>query len=189
LKFQNPIDSKMAVRGLVVVSLVWTLAAAAPLTASAELAPAAAAPAASAEPTSVASIETTLPLSAEASATASGSTATQTVAVAPVAARKKKKKHKKLTIRQTIRKVGRARGLSRREVNALLWIAKRESNFHPNSVSRSGCHGLFQLSTGMSKGHPWRDPAWNTNRAIRYMRGRYHGVLKAKAFWLSHHWY
>jgi hypothetical protein len=41
----------------------------------------------------------------------------------------------------------------------------------------------------MAHGKPWKDPYWNTKRAIKYMKGRYGGVLKAKAFWLSHHWY
>jgi hypothetical protein len=48
---------------------------------------------------------------------------------------------------------------------------------------------LFQLSKGMANGHPWKDATWNTKRAIKYMKGRYHGVLNAKRFWLSHHWY
>lgn len=96
---------------------------------------------------------------------------------------------KKLTVRQVIAKVGREAGLRQAEIDALLWIAKRESNYHPTSVSRGGCYGLFQLSRGMASGHPWKDPAWNTKRAIKYMRGRYGGVLKAKAFWLRHHWY
>lgn len=95
----------------------------------------------------------------------------------------------KLTVRQTIAKTGRDAGLSKSEIDALLWVAKRESNYHPTSVSRGGCYGLFQLSRGMAKGHPWKDPAWNTKRAIKYMRGRYGSVLRAKAFWASHHWY
>ena len=96
---------------------------------------------------------------------------------------------KKLTVRQIITKVGREAHLKQSEIDGLMWIAKRESNFHPTSASRSGCYGLFQLSRGMAKGHPWKDPAWNTKRAIKYMRGRYGGVLQAKAFWSSHHWY
>ena len=95
----------------------------------------------------------------------------------------------KLTVRQTIAKVGHDAGLKRVEIDALLWIAKRESNYHPTSVSRGGCYGLFQLSRGMAAGHPWKDPAWNTKRAIKYMKGRYGSVPKAKAFWLRHHWY
>lgn len=96
---------------------------------------------------------------------------------------------KKRTVRDTILYVGKRAGLSAAELNALLWIAKHESNFHPTSKSKSGCYGLFQLSSKMSAGHPWKDPTWNTSRAIKYMRGRYHGVLNAKSFWQSHHWY
>jgi hypothetical protein len=114
--------------------------------------------------------------------------ATTTPALKAAPAPKAKKK-KKLTVRQKVAKAGRDRGLSKKEVAALLWICKRESNFHSTSVSRSGCYGLFQLSRGMAKGHPWKKPVWNTKRAIKYMRGRYGSVLKAKAFWKAHHWY
>jgi soluble lytic murein transglycosylase-like protein len=96
---------------------------------------------------------------------------------------------KKLTVKQTVARIGQKAGLSKSEVAALLWIAKHESNFHPTSKSSSGCYGLFQLSKGMAGGHPWKDPTWNTKRAIKYMKGRYHGVLGAKRFWQAHHWY
>ena len=51
------------------------------------------------------------------------------------------------------------------------------------------CYGLFQLNASMSHGKPWTNPEWNTKRAIKYMKGRYGGVLKALAFWKAHHWY
>lgn len=99
------------------------------------------------------------------------------------------KKKKKRSVRQIIIDTGRAAGCSKAEVRALLWLAWRESRFHPTSHSRSNCHGLFQLSKGMAHGKPWKNPVWNTKRAIKYMRGRYGGVLQAKRFWQSHHWY
>lgn len=97
-------------------------------------------------------------------------------------------KAKKLTVRQSITLAGRQRGLSKREISALMWICKRESGFGPRA--RTGkYHGLFQLSIGMVRGKPWKDPIWNTKRAIKYMKGRYGGVLEAKAFWTRHRWY
>lgn len=93
------------------------------------------------------------------------------------------------TVRQIIIDTGRDAGLSRAEIKALLWLAWRESRYHPTSHSRSGYHGLFQLSPGMAHGKPWKDPEWNTRRAIKYMNGRYGGVLEAKAFWQENHWY
>lgn len=105
-------------------------------------------------------------------------------AAAPVRVAKKRR-----TVRQIIADTGRAAGCSRAEVQALLWMAWRESRFHPTSHSRSNCHGLFQLSAGMAHGKPWKNPVWNTKRAIKYMRGRYGGVLQAKRFWQTHHWY
>jgi len=119
-----------------------------------------------------------------AAAAAAAASATVTPAAKP------KAKAKKLSVRQKVAKVGRARGLSKKGVKALLWICKRESNFRPKAKSKSGTyHGLFQLSKGIVKGHPWQDPTWNTKRAIKYMKGRYGSVLKAKAFWQAHHWY
>ena len=168
MKVHDLIGSNPAKRALVAVSIAFamTAAVAAPLMAAAQ------------EPQPV----VTPPAVAEATATVT------TVTPIPVAAPKAAVK-KRLTVRQTIAKVGRDAGLSSRQVTALLWIAKHESNFHPTSESRSECHGLFQLSKGMAHGHPWKNPTWNTKRAIKYMRGRYGGVLQAKAFWSSHHWY
>ena len=98
-------------------------------------------------------------------------------------------KKKRRSVRQIIIDTARAKGCSKSEIRALLWLAWRESRFHPTSHSRSNCHGLFQLSKGMAHGKPWKNPAWNTKRAIKYMRGRYGGVLQAKRFWQSHNWY
>ena len=179
MKVPNLYSSKSAVRVAAAVSLAWALVvagASAPLAASAEVSPIPAAPAVAA--TATAAFDTT----ASADVTATPATESSvTTAAAPA--------KKKLTVKQTIAKVGYAAGLSKAEVKGLLWIAKRESNYHPTSKSKSGCYGLFQLSKGMAGGHPWKNPTWNTKRAIKYMKGRYHGVLKAKAFWRSHHWY
>jgi len=176
LKVHHLIGSNPARRALIAVSLAFAMAGgiAVPLMATAQEVQPVAAPLVSAEAT----------VSADATVTAVATTVT----LAPVAA-SKATVTKKLTVRQIIAKVGRDAGLSKKQITALLWIAKRESNFHPKSESRSECHGLFQLSKGMAHGHPWKNPTWNTKRAIKYMRGRYGGVLQAKAFWLSHHWY
>jgi hypothetical protein len=170
LKVPNLIGSNFATRALVVVSLAFALTAAiaAPLMATAQEVPLAVTPPVTATVTS-ATVESSV------------TTPPPAPVRAPVA--------KKLTVRQIIAKVGHVARLSKAQIAGLLWIAKRESNFHPTSVSRSGCHGLFQLSSGMVHGHPWKDPAWNTKRAIKYMKGRYGGVLQAKAFWSRHHWY
>lgn len=116
-------------------------------------------------------------------------TPTASVVATPAAPVRKPAVAKRLTVPQIIAKVGGDARLSKAQIVALLWIAKHESNFHPTSVSSSGCHGLFQLSSAMVNGHPWKDPTWNTKRAIKYMKGRYGGVIQAQAFWSSHHWY
>lgn len=184
MKVRNLINSGSVARGPVTAALIAMLALAgiaAPLTALAEAVPA---------PVSSETLTTTPVASLGTTDTAS---AVATPALAPAVTTTMtplpKAPAKKLTVKQIIAKVGSAAGLSKAEIAGLLWIAHRESNYHPTSKSRSGCYGLFQLSAGMAKGHNWKDPYWNTKRAIKYMKGRYHGVLNAKSFWSSHHWY
>ncbi len=185
MKVNRQTGSNPMVRGLVAFSLTWVLAlggAAVPLAANAE----ASAPTVQAAP----SAPTTQPISAM--ETSAGLESSRLATVSPLLAPVKPPAlapKKKPTIRQLIAQAGRKAGLSKAEIPALMWICKRESNFHPSSHSRSGYHGLFQLSKGMAHGRPWKNVAWNTKRAIKYMRGRYGGVLNAKAFWAAHHWY
>ena len=96
---------------------------------------------------------------------------------------------KPAAVRAVIRKEAKREHLSAANTSALLWIAKRESNYHAFSSNHGRCLGVFQLSRSMCKGHPWWNPAWNTRRAIRYMRGRYGSPRKAEAFWQRHFWY
>jgi soluble lytic murein transglycosylase-like protein len=172
----------------VTAALILALALAgafAPLTASAEAVPSALA-STSQSMTVLAATEAS-PAVASTVAVTPSLTATLAVPSAPVAP--VVKRTVKLSVPAIITKVGHEAGLSKAEITALLWIAKHESNFHPTSKSSSGCYGLFQLSKGMANGHPWKDATWNTKRAIKYMKGRYHGVLNAQRFWQSHHWY
>lgn len=177
MKVHNIVMDRGAARRLVAAAIVSALivpGAISPLSASAEVA--------STSPTSTASVAAT------GSVTPTG-TASATSTVKPAAKPKPKAKAtaKKLTIPQQISKIAYSKKLSKAEVSALLWICKRESGFHPTEVTGS-CYGLFQLSSSMVRGHPWK-PLWNTTRAIRYMKGRYGGVLQAKSFWMAHHWY
>lgn len=188
MKVRSLIKKETIGRGPVVAVLILALAlagAAAPLTASAASVPAA--PASISQSTTVlaatdasSAVATTVAVTPSLTATLPAPAAT----VAPVV-----KRAVKLSVPALIAKLGHEAKLSKAEVTALLWIAKRESNFHPTSKSSSGCYGLFQLSKGMVGGHPWKDATWNTKRAIKYMKGRYHGVLNAQRFWQSHHWY
>ena len=79
--------------------------------------------------------------------------------------------------------------LSTANTAALFWIAKRESNYHAFSSNHGKCLGVFQLSKAMCRGWNWYDPALNTRRAIRYMKGRYGSPVRAEAFWQRHFWY
>jgi colicin import membrane protein len=168
----------VAVRSIVAITIATALmigGSAAPAFAVSDV------PAASAATTPTAGLSTP-----GVSATASVSATAAVPAAKPKA---KPKKAKKVTTKQRITKVAKAKKLNTKEVAALLWICKHESGFNVAEVSSAGCYGLFQLSRGMVHGHPWKQPEWNTARAIKYMKGRYGGVLQAKRFWLAHHWY
>lgn len=92
-------------------------------------------------------------------------------------------------VRAVIVKEAKAAHLSAANTAALLWIAKRESNYHATSSNHGRCLGVYQLSKSMCRRFAWWNPALNTRRAIRYCKGRYHSPVRAKAFWLKHHWY
>jgi len=66
--------------------------------------------------------------------------------------------------------------LSKSQITALLKICKRESTFRPTARNGS-CKGLFQLKTSFGRSK-WANPAWNTRKAIRYIKHRY-GTPKA----------
>ena len=76
------------------------------------------------------------------------------------------------------------------EIKMLLYVAKHESGYRVHARSRSGKYlGLFQLGPHLGSKAKRMDPAWNTKRAIRYMRGRYGSVAKAYRFKRAHGWY
>lgn len=184
MRFIDTVSPSSAVRTATAIALAVVLAGGfgAPLTANAGSAVSAGAATASVEASVSPSVDSSLTPGLDwmlGSDTATGSVE-PTTAPAP---------ESKRSVRKIIADTGRAAGLSTQEIGALMWLAYRESRFHPTSHSRSECHGLFQLSAGMAHGHPWKDPEWNTKRGIKYMRGRYGGVLQAKAFWQRHHWY
>lgn len=97
--------------------------------------------------------------------------------------------HTPAQVQRIIRVEVRRAGLSAADVDAALWLARRESTYRDRAHSASECHGVFQLSKGMAHGYPWYDPTWNARRAIRYVKGRYGSFTRAKAFWTAHHWY
>jgi hypothetical protein len=92
-------------------------------------------------------------------------------------------------VQKVIRSEAKRAHLSKANTAALLWIARHESNFHATSSNHGRCLGVFQLSKAMCRGWNWYDPAHNTRRAIRYMKGRYGSPVRAEAFWKRHSWY
>jgi hypothetical protein len=93
-----------------------------------------------------------------------------------------------LSVHAIISKYTLAAGFAAADVTAMKKIADYESHDHPASHSK-GCWGLFQLSTSMVKGHPWSDPAWNTRRALKYVKRRYGTPRKALAHIKKTGWY
>lgn len=89
-----------------------------------------------------------------------------------------------------IRKEAKREHLHKADVDALLWIAKRESGYHCCEITGS-CVGVFQLMqtrAQRAKWH-WYDPTPNTRRAIKYMKSRYGSIQGALRWWRKHHWY
>ncbi len=94
---------------------------------------------------------------------------------------------KKRAVIKIIKSVAKQKHLSAAETKALLKIAKMESGYRTTARNHS-CKGLFQLKThfGRSK---WTNAAWNTAKAIRYIKHRYGSVRKALRFHYRHGWY
>jgi hypothetical protein len=93
-----------------------------------------------------------------------------------------------LSVHAIISKYTLAAHFTAADVTAMERIADYESHDHPTSHSKS-CWGLFQLSTSLVKGHPWSDPVWNTQRALRYVKSRYGTPAKALAHIKKTGWY
>jgi hypothetical protein len=91
-------------------------------------------------------------------------------------------------VRGTVAAVARSKGLNARNVDALLRLCARESSFNPRARNHS-YYGLFQLHSSMVQGQPWYDPAWNTARAIQYIKGRYGSAVRALSHSYSYGWY
>jgi hypothetical protein len=72
---------------------------------------------------------------------------------------------------KVIKTEARKKHLSGAEITALLKICKRESGYIPTARTGS-CKGLFQLKTSYGR-KDWANPAWNTRKAIRYIKHRY----------------
>lgn len=86
-----------------------------------------------------------------------------------------------------IKKVAKSKGLSKADIRALLTLCRRESTFRPTARNHS-CKGLFQLKThyGYRK---WSDPAWNTRKAIKYIKHRYGSARRALSHSYRYGWY
>jgi hypothetical protein len=94
---------------------------------------------------------------------------------------------KKKAVIRIIKAESRKKHLSAAEIKALLKICKRESGYRPTARNHS-CKGLFQLKTryGRSK---WANPAWNTRKAIRYIKHRYGTCRAALRHSYRYGWY
>lgn len=87
----------------------------------------------------------------------------------------------------TIVKAAKSKGLSKAEIHALLILGWRESGWRP--LARNGaCRGAFQLNF-RHMGNKWKDLAWNTKRAIKYIKHRYGTARKALAHSYRYNWY
>lgn len=104
-------------------------------------------------------------------------------AASPAMALSKKQKR----VVKIIKTQARKKHLSKRQISALLKICKRESSFRPTARNRS-CKGLFQLKTHYGR-KKWANPAWNTRKAIRYIKHRYGSPVAALRHSYRYGWY
>jgi hypothetical protein len=77
--------------------------------------------------------------------------------------------------------------LKKAQITALLKLCKRESWYVARARTGS-CKGLFQLKTHYGR-KKWANPAWNTRKAIRYIKHRYGTPKKALAHSYRYGWY
>jgi hypothetical protein len=81
-----------------------------------------------------------------------------------------------------------AAGFTPADVSAMKKIADYESHDHTKGGDGHN-YGLFQLSRSICKGKPWKDPVWNTKRALRYVKGRFKTPVLAWAHIKKTGWY
>ena len=108
------------------------------------------------------------------------------IVASPALAKTTKRKHKKeaYTVR-VIRKVAARYKLPKADVKALIKLAYRESSWNARCITGS-YRGLFQIRTKSKK---WKDPFWNTARAIRDIKSVYKTPRRALAHSYSQGWY
>jgi hypothetical protein len=81
-----------------------------------------------------------------------------------------------------------AAGFTQADVVAMKKIADYESHDHTKGWAGRN-YGLFQLNRSICKGQPWRDPVWNTKRALKYVKGRFKTPVLAWAHIKKTGWY
>lgn len=86
-----------------------------------------------------------------------------------------------------IKATAKAKHLSKRDITALLKLCRRESTFRPTARNGS-CKGLFQLKTSYGY-RKWSNPAWNTRKAIKYIKHRYGNARAALSHSYRYGWY
>ena len=94
---------------------------------------------------------------------------------------------KKRAVIKIIKAEAKKSHLSNTQIAALLKIAKRESGYRAAAQNHS-CKGLFQLKTSFGRSK-WADAAWNTRRALRYIKHRYHTPTAALRHSNRYGWY
>lgn len=88
---------------------------------------------------------------------------------------------------QAITATARKQHLSGADTRALLKLAKRESSYNRRARNHS-CKGLFQLKTKAPM-RQWSNAAWNTRKAIAYMKHRYGSPARALRHSYRYGWY
>lgn len=79
------------------------------------------------------------------------------------------------------------------EWDALVWLVDHESSWSNTAQNpHSTAYGLFQFldpTWADYGGHKTSDPTTQAQLGLKYIKARYGDPIKAKEFWLAHHWY
>lgn len=77
-------------------------------------------------------------------------------------------------------------GCTKEDIRMAMAIHHAEGG--PNSDTGK-YHGGWQFNPSIAHGNPWWDPEWSTERAVKYMRGRYGSIAAAYAHKKREGWY
>ena len=96
-------------------------------------------------------------------------------------------RHSQAVHKAAIIRTLKALHMGRADRRAMVEIGWRESGWNPHCVTGS-CLGVYQLQTSYPRSK-WENLAWNTRKAVKYVKHRYGTPRKALAHSYRKGWY